>query len=151
MSKHIACLVFLVGCGSVYNDPGAGIDWTQSSASLTASSLRLVVDGVTFHGSTDHLAIKDEVYGDEIDVTWAEGGHMPRVHLDFMKQDTVWWISSVRARRLDDSDWIEETGRYDTTTLGQPYEGGLDFVLYDSGHHAELHLTDVRLATFGSP
>lgn len=149
--KHIACLVFLVGCGSVYGDPGAGIDWTGPSASLTASSLRLVVDGVTFHGTTEQLAMKEDAYGDAMDVKWAEGGYMPRVHFDFTMQDSVWWISSVRARRLDDSDWIEETGRYDTTMLGQAYEGGLDFVVDNSGHHAELHFADARLATFGTP
>src|SRR5438105_11009793 len=74
--KHlIAVMTFVAGCGSgVHGTPGGGIDWSEPSESLTASSLALIVDGVTFHGTTDQLDIKAPASGDSLDVTWAEAG-----------------------------------------------------------------------------
>jgi hypothetical protein len=151
--------VLVAACGSgVQTTPGANIDWTAASESLTASGLTLIVDGVTFHGTMDQFELKAGSSGDNMDVTWAEAGYMPRLHFDFATDGGTWWIGyadgigyGVRAYRLDNSDWIEEHGRFYTTPAGQPYEGNLDFVIDQSGHHAEIHFTDARLATLGVP
>ncbi len=157
-SLSLLLLVVSAGCGSgVHGDPGPlAVDWTEPSESLTAAGFTLIVDGVTFHGTMDQLEVKAAADGDVLDVTWAEASFMPRIHFDFSSDGGTWWIGGsvsggygVRAYRLDNSDWIEETGRYYTTPVGQPYEGNLDFTIDQSGHHAEIHFVDARLATLG--
>lgn len=144
-------LVLLAACGSgVHDEPGGTIDWTGPGMSLQAGALTLVVDGVTFHGSSDQFELKTGM-GDELDATWAEAGDMPRIHLDFSQGSGSWSVEDARAYRLDQTDWIEQTGPYYTTPAAQAYDGDLDFVIDQSGHHAEIHFTDARLAPLGIP
>lgn len=154
--KHLSSVVLvfvlvLVGCGSgVHDQPGAGIDWSGPFMSLTADSLTLVIDGVTFHGTNDLTELKTG-NGDELDARWTEAGYMARIHLGFMQNGGSWFVGDARAYRLDQTDWIEQTGPYYTTPAAQAYEGNLDFVIDDNGHHAEIHFVDARLAPLGIP
>lgn len=158
MMKHFWILAVVAGCGSgVHDQPDGTIDWSGPSVSLAAGSLTLVIDGVTFHGSNDLIDLKTGA-GDELDVKWAEAGYMPRLHFDFASDAGGWSIGTadglgdcVRAYRLDQSDWIEESGRYYATPAAQAYEGNLDFVIDSNGHHAEIHFVDARLAPLGIP
>jgi hypothetical protein len=149
--KQFVILVVIAGCGSgVHDQPGGSIDWSGPSMSLVADSLTLLVDSVTFHGSTDQFSLKTG-QGDELDATWAEAGSMPRIHLGFQQGSGSWFITDARAYRLDQTDWIEQTGPFYTTPAAQAYDGNLDFVIDDNGHHAEIHFVDVRLAPLGIP
>ncbi len=157
--KHLIVLAVAGGaCGTgSHGDPGIlAVDWTSTTESLTARGFTLIVDGVTFHGTVDQLEFKDSPDGGSMDIRWDEGGYTPRVHFDFQSDGAVWWVGGltptgygVRAYRLDNTDWIETTGRFYTTPVGQAYEGNLDFTIDESGHHAEMHFTDARLATLG--
>lgn len=88
-----ATILFLIciGCGSgVRNDPGSlAVDWTSPSESLTATGFTLIVDGVTFHGTTDQFEFKAASAGDGMDVRWAEAGFTPRIHFDFESDGVV--------------------------------------------------------------
>lgn len=143
-------LVAVAGCGSgVHDQPGGTIDWSGPSVSLVAGSLTLIVDGVTFHGTNDLTELKTGT-GDELDAKWTEAGYTPRVHLDFGTAGGTWFIGP-RVYRLDQTDWIEDGGMYYTTPAGQAYEGNIDLVIDNSGHHAEIHFVDARLAPLGIP
>lgn len=151
-------IILLAACGGGVHGSNGGapaVDWTQASESLTASDMTVIVDGVTFHGTMDQFEFKSSASGDVMDVTWAEAGYMPRIHLAFFSDTAGWSVGSVppgygvRVYRLDQTDWIEETGRFYTTPVGQAYEGNLDFAIDQSGHHAEIHFVDARLATLG--
>ena len=126
------------------------IDWTGPGVSLSASSLTLVVDGVTFHGTSDLQEVKTDG-GSELDVTWTEAGYHPRIHFHFAQASGSWTIDDARAYRIDQSDWIEEMAMFYTTPAAHAYEGDLDIMLDDSGHHAEIHFADARLAPLGIP
>ena len=75
---------------------------------------------------------------------------MPRVHFDFGTGAGTWFIGP-RVYRLDQTDWIENGGMFYMTPAGQAYEGNIDLVIDNSGHHAEIHFVDARLAPLGIP
>jgi hypothetical protein len=158
-----SCLLLLMACLVSCSDdddttapivPAANpVSWVTSRVRLDADHFFTVADGDTFWAKDQNIDIGSD-YGDStycsLEIEWEENGVDMRLYMYFHADSISWWSDEIRTYDgQTNPDWLEYTGTFFETPLGQTFTG--DFAREcDTGgpYTGRLHFDGLSLRPF---
>jgi hypothetical protein len=116
---------------------------------LDADDIYIDANGKRFTAAGADVSVDSDPGGPEYwtsESAWQEHAVEMRLYIYFASDGRDWWATEIRTYNgKREADWIEYTGEFFKSPLGQPFVGDLD--LTDPATGSALHMHGLRIAT----
>jgi hypothetical protein len=122
-----AVLIALPALAQAASPPAPAIHWVTDVVDLTADSLAIEANGLTFTTQGVPVAYGSDPGGPDywtLEVEWTEHAVPQRLYLYFGSDGEEWWVDEIRTRDgYPQDEWIYYRGPFFRTPVGQVYTG----------------------------